>query len=325
MNTIRWGMIGCGSVTELKSGPAFNKVEGSSLVAVMRRDAQKLKDYANRHNVPHFFTDANELIQHPEVDAVYIATPPKYHEDYAIAAMKAGKPVYVEKPMALDLAACMRMDAFSKQTGVKMVIAHYRRALPLFLEVKRLVDTLAIGQITNVRIEMLKKAGGNFDPTQNWRLDPAVAGGGYFYDLAPHQLDLVFYFFGKALSYYGSASNQAGLYPAEDTVSGTMLLENGIQFKGDWCFCAPADQDIDLFEITGTEGKLSFPVFGHTISLAQKGITKLIEFDPPEHNQQNLIEKIVPYFLGIGSNPCSAEDAMQSMRVMESFVYGTTK
>ena len=325
MNTIRWGMIGCGSVTELKSGPAFNKVEGSSLVAVMRRDAQKLKDYANRHNVPHFFTDANELIQHPEVDAVYIATPPKYHEDYAIAAMKAGKPVYVEKPMALDLAACMRMDAFSKQTGVKMVIAHYRRALPLFLEVKRLVDTHAIGQITNVRIEMLKKAGGNFDPTQNWRLDPAVAGGGYFYDLAPHQLDLVFYFFGKALSYYGSASNQAGLYPAEDTVAGNMLLENGIQFKGDWCFCAPADQDIDLFEITGTEGKLSFPVFGHTISLAQKGITKLIEFDPPEHNQQNLIEKIVPYFLGIGSNPCSAEDAMQSMRVMESFVYGTTK
>ena len=318
-------MIGCGSVTELKSGPAFNKVEGSSLVAVMRRDAQKLKDYANRHNVPHFFTDANELIQHPEVDAVYIATPPKYHEDYAIAAMKAGKPVYVEKPMALDLAACMRMDAFSKQTGVKMVIAHYRRALPLFLEVKRLVDTLAIGQITNVRIEMLKKAGGNFDPTQNWRLDPAVAGGGYFYDLAPHQLDLVFYFFGKALSYHGSASNQAGLYPAEDTVSGTMLLENGIQFKGDWCFCAPADQDIDLFEITGTEGKISFPVFGHTISLAQKGITKLIEFDPPEHNQQNLIGKIVPYFLGTGTNPCSAEEAMQSMRVMESFVYGTTK
>ena len=325
MNTIRWGMIGCGSVTELKSGPAFNKVEGSSLVAVMRRDAQKLKDYANRHNVPHYFTDANELIQHPEVDAVYIATPPKYHEDYAIAAMKAGKPVYVEKPMALDLAACMRMDAFSKQTGVKMVIAHYRRALPLFLEVKRLVDTLAIGQITNVRIEMLKKAGGNFDPTQNWRLDPSVAGGGYFYDLAPHQLDLVFYFFGKALSYYGSASNQAGLYPAEDTVSGTMLLENGIQFKGDWCFCAPADQDIDLFEITGTEGKISFPVFGHTISLEQKGITKLIEFDPPEHNQQNLIGKIVPYFLGTGTNPCSAEEAMQSMRVMESFVYRTTK
>jgi len=325
MNTIRWGMIGCGSVTELKSGPAFNKVEGSSLVAVMRRDAQKLKDYATRHKVPHCFTDANELIQHPEVDAVYIATPPKYHEDYAIAAMKAGKPVYVEKPMAIDLAACMRMDAYSKQSGVKLVIAHYRRALPLFLEVKRLVDNLAIGQITNVRIEMLKKAGGNFDPSENWRLDPTIAGGGYFYDLAPHQLDLVFYFFGKALSYQGSASNQADLYPAEDTVSGTMLLENGIQFKGDWCFCAPADQDTDLFEITGTEGKISFPVFGHTISLEQKGMTKLIEFDPPEHNQQNLIGKIVPYFLGIGANPCSAEEAMQSMRVMESFVYGTTK
>jgi predicted dehydrogenase len=239
--------------------------------------------------------------------------------------MKAGKPVYVEKPMALDLAACMRMDAFSKKSGVKMVIAHYRRALPLFLEVKRLLDTLTIGQITHVRIVMLKKAGGNFDPSENWRVDPTVAGGGYFYDLAPHQLDLVFYFFGKALSYQGTASNQAGLYPAEDTVSGTMRLENGIQFNGDWCFCAGPDQDKDLFEITGTDGKISFPVFGHTIRLEQKGMTKLIEFDPPMHNQQSLIEKIVPYFLGTGNNPCSAEDAMQSMRVMENFVYGTTK
>ena len=136
MNTIRWGMIGCGSVTEQKSGPAFSKVQGSKLVAVMRRDAQKVKDYASRHNIPYYFTDANDLIQHPEVDAIYIATPPKYHEDYAIAAMKLGKPVYVEKPMALDVAACMRMDEYSKKTGVKMVIAHYRRALPLFLEVK---------------------------------------------------------------------------------------------------------------------------------------------------------------------------------------------
>jgi len=325
MNMIRWGMIGCGSVTEQKSGPAFSKVQGSKLMAVMRRDAQKVKDYANRHHIPYYFTDANELIQHPEVDAIYIATPPKHHEDYAIAAMKLGKPVYIEKPMALDVAACIRMDEYSKKTGVKMVIAHYRRALPLFLEVKRLVESNAIGKVKSVHIEMLKPASGNFNPSENWRLDPSMAGGGYFYDLAPHQLDLVFYFFGNAISYEGKASNQAGLYQAEDTVSGSILLENGISFKGDWCFCAPTGVDKDVFEIIGTDGKISFPVFGHDITLVQNGVEKIIHFDPPMHNQQNLIAQIVPYFLGAGKNPCSAEDTLQSMRVMESFVYGNKK
>ena len=168
---------------------------------------------------------------------------------------------------------------------------------------------------------MLKQAGGNLNPNENWRIDPKVAGAGYFYDLAPHQLDLVFYFFGSAISYHGKSSNQAGLYQAEDTVTGTMLLEKDIQFKGDWCFCAAEGQDKDVFEIIGSEGKISFPVFGHDMTLEQSGVTKIIHFDPPMHNQQNLIAQIVSYFLGAGTNPCSAEDALQSMRVMENFVY----
>ena len=325
MNTIRWGMIGCGSVTEVKSGPAFNKVPGSKLMAVMRRDALKVKAYASRHQVPYYFTDANELIQHPEVDAVYIATPPKYHEAYALAAMKMGKPVYVEKPMALDVASCLRMEAFSKHTGVKLVVAHYRRALPLFIEVKRLIESNAIGKINAVNIELLKHAVENLNPKDNWRIDPMVAGGGYFYDLAPHQIDLVFYFFGKAISYEGTSSNQAGWYEAEDTVTGTMLLENDIKFKGNWCFCAIKENEKDIFEIVGSAGKISFPVFGHDITLEQNGAIKIIHFDPPMHNQQNLIAQIVPYFFGQGPNPCSAEDALQSMRVMEAFVYANNK
>ncbi len=325
MNTIRWGMIGCGSVTEVKSGPAFNKVPNSKLMAVMRRDAVKVKEYALRNQVPYYFTDATELIHHPEVDAIYIATPPKYHEQYAIAAMKAGKPVYVEKPMALDVAACLRMEAFSKKMGIKMVIAHYRRALPLFLEVKRLVESNSIGTILSVRIEMLKYDGGNLDPIENWRIDPKVAGGGYFYDLAPHQLDLVFYFFGKAIRYQGEAFNNAKLYKAEDTVTGVMELNNGIEFTGHWCFCVEKGNEKDLFEIVGTQGKISFPVFGHTITLEREGKIEEIHFDPPMHNQQNLIEKIVQYFNGVGENPCTADDAIQSMRVMEAFVYGNKK
>ena len=97
---IRWGVIGCGEATEKKSGPAFPLVEGSSVVAVMRRNAQKAKDYAKRHNIPKYYTDPLELLDDDEVNAVYIATPPSTHATYAIMAMKSGKPVYVEKPMA---------------------------------------------------------------------------------------------------------------------------------------------------------------------------------------------------------------------------------
>ena len=81
---IRWGIIGCGDVTEVKSGPGLQKADGSQLVAVMRRDAEKARDYAKRHNVPRAYGDAQELIDDPEVDAVYVATPPGSHAEYAI-------------------------------------------------------------------------------------------------------------------------------------------------------------------------------------------------------------------------------------------------
>ena len=87
---INWGIIGCGDVTEVKSGPAFNKVPGSKLVAVMRRDAAKAADYAKRHNVPRWYNDAEALINDAEVNAIYIATPPSSHAAYALAAIKAG-------------------------------------------------------------------------------------------------------------------------------------------------------------------------------------------------------------------------------------------
>ena len=100
MKMLRWGFIGCGEVTEKKSGPAFSEIEGSSVVAVMSRQERKARSYAERHGIPKWYTDAQELIDDPDVNAVYIATPPSSHATFAIMAMKAGKPVYVEKPLA---------------------------------------------------------------------------------------------------------------------------------------------------------------------------------------------------------------------------------
>jgi len=323
-NSINWGIIGCGNVTEFKSGPAFNKVANSSLVAVMRRDTEKARDYAMRHCVPQWYDDAFTLINDPNVNAIYIATPPKYHEEYAIASMRAGKPVYVEKPMALDVTACYRMKEFADKSKVKLSIAHYRRALPMFLKVKNLIDEQAIGEIklVNIRLFQPDQSAMVAKTTENWRVDPSIAGGGIFYDLAPHQLDLVHYFFGKAETAFGIAANQADLYKAEDIVSGSMFLENNIIFNGTWCFTVPEYLEEDLFEIIGSHGKISFPVFGNTIEVEINRKKEQISFNKEPHIQQHMIDKVVQYFLGNQSNPCSASDAIISMEVMNKFVYG---
>jgi predicted dehydrogenase len=322
MDEIRWGIIGCGDVTEKKSGPSFNKVPQSKLIAVMRRNAEKVKDYATRHHVPYYFTDASEIIHHPEVDAIYIATPPKYHEEYAIASIQAGKPVYIEKPMSLNVVSCSIMAETAAANQIKMVIAHYRRALPMFLYVKTLLAQNAIGTVQSVEINMFKSAYPNIGDPSNWRVFPEFSGGGLFYDLAPHQIDLLFFYFGKAISYKGVSANRANLYPAEDYVEGEIHFENNISFKGIWDFNVPKGNEKDTFTIQGLDGSISFPVFGNDITLQQNEHTKVISFEPPLHNQQAMIELIVPYFLGRGDNPCSAQDAIQSMQVMESFVYG---
>jgi predicted dehydrogenase len=322
MEKICWGIIGCGNVTEVKSGPAFNKVEHSSLMAVSRRDEEKLADYVKRHQVPMSFTNALDLIHSDHINAIYIATPPDVREAYAIEAMQLGKPVYLEKPMALNLAACERLKAVSEKLGVKLSVAHYRRNLPLFMEVKNILEQDVIGAVKEVQITMLKKTDKAAKDPSNWRIDPSIAGGGYFYDLAPHQIDLVFYFFGKPKSFSGISTNKAGLYKAEDYVKGSIELENGIICKGLWDFSIDGEEK-DEFLIIGEKGTIRFPVFGLFIEVEMNGNTNTIHFEAPKHNQQNHIQAVVNYFLDKGQNPCSAEDAILSMDVMESFVYGS--
>ncbi len=136
LSQVKWGIIGCGAVTEVKSGPPLQLVKHSSLIAVMRRTPGLARDYALRHNVPKWYEDADELINDPEVNAVYVATPPGSHLRYAVKAMQAGKPVYVEKPMGRNYNECLEMLKVSKETGMPVFVAYYRRALPGFLESK---------------------------------------------------------------------------------------------------------------------------------------------------------------------------------------------
>lgn len=320
---INWGIIGCGDVTEIKSGPAFNKVDNSSLVAVMRRDAAKAEDYAKRHNVPRWYSNANDLIADAEVNAIYIATPPSSHEAYAIAAMSAGKPVYLEKPMTNTYAAATKIAALAKAKNMKCVVAHYRREQPRFKKIKQLIEEKVIGEILFAQIELFKpplSAEELADPRHAWRVDPAIAGGGLFHDLAPHQLDLMYYFFGQVKSATGISTNQGKNYVAADFVAGTILFENNIACIGTWCFNTPPSLSADTCEITGTKGRISFNFFSsNNISVTINDTSKTISFDELQHVQQPMIDATVKYFLDEAVNPCSAEEGAEVMRLLEAF------
>ena len=291
---VRWGIIGCGDVTEKKSGPAFQKVRNSELVAVMRRTGELARDYAKRHQVPKWYDDADALIHDPEVDAVYIATPPSSHKEYTLKAAAAGKPVYVEKPMARNFEECSEMVAACKEAGVPLYVAYYRRAQERFLKIKELLDQNAIGDVRFVSSTQYQKAGIDVKESEHlpWRVQPDIAGGGLFFDLASHTLDILDFLLGPIQQAKGFASNQAGYYEAEDIVTGTYQFQSGVQGIGKWCFTA--FEDVDVNEIVGSKGKISFSTFGDDpVTLTTNEGTEQWSFERPLHVHQPLVETIV--------------------------------
>lgn len=321
---IRWGIIGCGNVTEVKSGPGFQKADHSQLVAVMRRDAALAEDYANRHGVPKWYSDAEQLIADPEVDAVYIATPPAYHKPYTLAAARAGKPVYVEKPMALNYAECEEMIYACEQAGVPLYVAYYRRALPHFLQIKQWLDTGAIGDIRYVNTIHYRGPSEKDKDADHlpWRVQPELAGGGYFVDVGSHTLDILDFLLGPIREVNGFASNQGGLYPAEDIVSGTYRFESGVHGTGTWCFSALGQAEYN--EIVGSEGKIVFSTFQETpVKLITRHGEQQFPVKHPAHIQQPLIQSIVNDLLGRGDCESTGHSGARTNWVMDKLLGNT--
>jgi predicted dehydrogenase len=321
MENINWGIIGCGDVTEKKSGPAFNKVPGSKLVAVMRRDAGKAADYAKRHQVNKWYSDASELMNDPEVNAIYVATPPSSHLDYAIAALQKGYPVYVEKPVTLNAAQAQQLADAVQQYNGKLIVAHYRRRLPMFLKVKELLEQKVIGDVRTVQIRLWqsRKPALVTKGSPNWRTQPELSGGGYFHDLAPHQLDLMLYFFGEPVHYQGFGLNQAEENNADDHISGSILFENGVVVNGSWCFNVAETENVDSCEMIGSEGKMTFPIFGDKVILKTITGEQTFDFEQPENIQHPMITSMVAYLNNEEPNPCTIEEAVTLMKVIDAF------
>ena len=155
---IRWGIIGCGDVTEKKSGPAYQKTEGFEIVAVMRRDAEKADDYAKRHGIKKYYSDADALINDPEIDAVYIATPPDSHKLYGLKVAEAGKICCIEKPLAPSYEDSKAIYEAFKQKQIPLFVAYYRRSLPRFDQIKKWLEANSIGAIRHINWHLSKPA-----------------------------------------------------------------------------------------------------------------------------------------------------------------------
>ena len=319
---ISWGIIGCGNVTEVKSGPAFNKVKGSRLIAVMRRDALLAEDYARRHNVPKFYSKASDLINDNDIDAVYIATPPGSHMEYAIEVIKAGKPVYIEKPMAINYAECQKINNASEKYKVPVFVAYYRRALPGFLLVKDLIENGSIGKVLFLQIQLFKAPSEDEKNGKlSWRVDPKISGGGHFFDLASHQLDYLDFLLGPIQKVKSIALNQSDLYEAEDFITAGFLFCDNILATGTWCFSVSLDSGRDIIEIIGDKGSIKFSTFSfEPIVLSNESGHQEFINERPENVQYCLIDKIVQSLDGKVSSPSTGITGARTSKVMDEIV-----
>jgi predicted dehydrogenase len=316
---VRWGIIGVGDVTERKSGPGFQQAERSELVAVMRRSGELAADYARRHNVPRWYADADELINDPEIDAVYVATPPNSHREYVVRVAEAGKHVYVEKPMARTARECEDMIAACEKAGVGLFVAYYRRAMSRFAAVKELLDSRRIGELRSVSIR--NERPGQLDDAGRggWRVDPEISGGGHFVDLGSHILDLLDWLLGPVTHAAGLATNRGARYRAEDLVTGVFSFGSGVEGVGVWNY--DSFQHKDQIEIIGTAGALRFSCFAEEpLRLVTARGVERIETPYPETVQRPLIQTVVDELTGHGTSPSNGYSAVRTARVIDGLL-----
>ena len=316
----RWGIIGCGKVTEVKSGPAYQKTAGFELHAVMRRDREKAKDYAHRHGVAKFYEQAEDLINDPEIDAVYIATPPDSHAHYALKVAAAGKICCIEKPMASSFEECLRINKAFEEKGIPLFVAYYRRSLPRFAQVKAWLDAQEIGAVRHINWHLSKPANYiDLSGEYNWRTDAKIATGGYFDDLASHGLNLFAYLLGPISRADGCSVNQQGLYTARDSVVGNWVHDAEITGSGSWNFGSwKREDDVAIY---GEMGKITFSVFGEApLVLENEEGTKSLEIENPENIQLFHVQNMRKHLVENQMHPSTGKTAALTSWVMDAIL-----
>lgn len=318
MKGVNWGMIGCGDVTEIKSGPGLYKSKNSKLVGVFNRSQARAIDYVKRHNIEKIYKTADELFNDENINIVYIATPPKFHKEYAIMCLNSGKIPYIEKPVANTYDECLEIKALAEELDIPVYIAFYRRGMEKFLKIKELLDRNEIGNIRYINvIQNMKVKDDELDRKQlPWRVIPHISGGGKFLDMAVHILDCLALYFGEMESMTGIVENKGGYYDAEDTVVATFKYKNGIVGSGTWCYVA--DKEVNKVIIVGDKGRIEYDgLSGENFSLIKKGLEKIYEFEKQKHVAMPYQQAIVNELIGKKKSFANFYEAINIVKMTE--------
>lgn len=318
---IRWGIIGCGDVTERKSGPAYQQTAGFALRAVMRRDLAKARDYADRHGVPLATDRAEDLLSDSSLDAIYIATPPDSHMHYALKVAAAGKICCIEKPLASRHVEGERIIAAFAEKQLPLFVAYYRRTLPRFLKVKSLLDSGRIGEPRHVQWTFCQPS--HPELAAEWRTDVKVAPGGLFDDLASHGLDLFAFLLGDFQEAKGAVLNQQGLYTAPDAVSACWVQGDGVTGMGTWNFAS--NGRVDRVEIYGSGGCIRFSVFApEPVVLQRSDGADVYDIPHPDPIQKCHVQAMADQLFRGMPHPSTGRTALHSSWVMHQILFGET-
>lgn len=318
---IRWGFLGCGKVVQNKSGDGFRKVPNSEIAAIMRRDPEAAKRSAEHFGAPLWCSRVEELLT-SKIDAVYIATPPGLHYEQAMQCLKAGKPVYLEKPFARNYTEAKALtDAFEKE-GVPLYIGHYRRALPRFLKIREMLRSGQIGEVKQVDF-YLNRIFSQKEAETTWLYNPTLSGGGKFYDIAPHTIDIMNFLFGNIKTVEGTARNLGTGCPLENIVEFSFMTETGVMGKAR--FDCVSKEKSDRMTVTGTMGSLEFSVHGKTDVILRDNEQKIRgEFNLPDPQtvEQPMVQSVVEDLLGISECESKAGEVLITYRIIDEILEG---
>ena len=318
--SIKWGIIGCGDVAEHKGGPALYNVEDSELLGVTDINLEKAKDFANRHNAKKYYATAEEMLNDKEINAVYVATPVRFHCEYSIQSAEAGKHVLCEKPFAMNAEENKQMIEVCRKNKVKLAAAYYRRFFPHIQKIKSLIAEGAIGDIVLAQSNYT----GYYNPAKiypddlsQWRTDPQMAGGGVVMNCGSHRIDLLGYLLDDVAEVSAFVDTLHCNYSVEDSSVIIMRFAMGAQAVAN--FNQNVRTSTDEFAIYGTEGRIvATPLDSGNILLHQTSGIKKYNLPPMKITHLGLVKDFVESIVD-GRKPISSgEDGMKASLVMDA-------
>jgi predicted dehydrogenase len=319
---VRWALIGCGDIAEKATAPAINADPNSTLHAVVRRQSDKVKDFAKRHRSRAHYTSIQDAVRDPEVDAVYVATPVALHKEQTIMACEAGKHVLCEKPMAVNARECAEMVRAARAAGVTLGVSYYRRLNSKVIRAKQLLAEGAVGKPQIVRIDLR----GWYDPApddpKRWRVSKAQSGGGVLLDVGSHRLDLLVGFFGVPDTVAASAQTLAHSYDVDDAVAALLSYRTGLTALT--TFLWSTRTSLDDFEIIGSEGRIAMvPLDGQNLTFTRGG--KVIEekLPPPANRHELLIQDFSRALLDKRAPAVSGEEGRKTTLIMDAIYHSS--